>query len=96
MRSDTRLGRIPPTCTRELLQRRLDAGAAVDLSGVPARVVYDGWLVFIVPEDATKSVNLSVRSTVHPWAVYDLRAYGLPRLVARFDDDKAVLWALAD
>lgn len=77
-----------------LLQARLDAATPVELNGKPARVVFDGWLLFIVPEDARKAVNLSVRSSVHPWAYYDLRPYGLPRLVARFGDGKAVLWAL--
>lgn len=77
-----------------LLQARLDAGTAANLGGSPVRAVFDGWLLFIVPEDARKAVHLSVRSTVHPWAYYDLTPYGLPRIVARFDKDKAVLWTL--
>jgi len=86
VRHSTDLGR--------LLQARLDAGTAANLGGSPVRIVFDGWLLFIVPEDARKAVNLSVRSTVHPWAYYDLTPYGLPRLVAHFDKDKAVLWTL--
>jgi hypothetical protein len=82
------------TDLRKLLALRLDAATPVTLNGVPVRVLFDGWLLFIVPEDARKSLNLSVRSTVYPWAYYDLTPYGLPRLVARFDDGKAVLWAL--
>lgn len=78
----------------KLLQARLAAATPITLNGKPVRVLFDGWLLFIVPEDARKAVNLSVRSTVHPWAYYDLAPYGLPRLVARFDDGKAVLWAL--
>lgn len=78
----------------KLIQRRLDAATPIELDGARVRVLFDGWLLFIVPEDSRKAVNLSVRSTVHPWAYYDLEPYGLPRLVARFDDDKAVLWAL--
>lgn len=78
----------------KLLQARLAAATPIELNGKPVRVLFDGWLLFIVPEDARKAVNLSVRSTVHPWAYYDLTPYGLPRLVARFDEDKAVLWAL--
>lgn len=82
------------TDLRQLLQARLDAGTSLSLNGAPVKVVYDGWLLFIVPEDAEKAVNLSVRSSIHPWAYYDLTPFGLPRLVARFDGDKAVLWAL--
>lgn len=82
------------TDLRKLLQARLDAAIPVSLNGAPVKVIYDGWLVFIVPEDAEKAVNLSVRSSAYPWAFYDLTPFGLPRLVARFDEDKAVLWAL--
>lgn len=77
-----------------LLQARLDQATPVVLNGARARVLFDGWLLFIVPEDARRAVNLSVRSSVHPWAYFDLTPYGLPRLVARFDDGKAFLWAL--
>lgn len=82
------------TDLRKLLQSRLDAATSVSLNGSPVKVIYDGWLLFIVPENAEKALNLSVRSSVHPWAYYDLTPYGLPRLVARFDKDTAVLWAL--
>lgn len=85
---------VRSTDLRKLLQARLDAATPLSLNGAPVKVLYDGWLLFIVPEDAGKAVNLSVRSSVHPWAYYDLTPFGLPRLVARFDDDKAVLWAL--
>ena len=85
---------VHSTDLRKLLQARLDAATPIELNGMPVRVLFDGWLLFIVPEDARKAVNLSVRSSVHPWAYYDLTPFGLPRLVARFDDGKAVLWAL--
>ncbi|MBI2386094.1 MAG: hypothetical protein HYV14_08775 [Elusimicrobia bacterium] len=78
----------------KLLQRRLDAATVIAMNGSPVRVIFDGWLLFIVPENAEKALNLSVRSSVYPWAYYDLTPYGLPRLVARFDKDQAVLWAL--
>lgn len=80
----------------KLLRLRLDAATPLALNGARVRVLFDGWLLFIVPEDSRKAVNLSVRSTVHPWAYYDLTPYGLPRLIARFDKDKAVLWALPE
>ncbi|UPT74254.1 MAG: hypothetical protein M0D55_00320 [Elusimicrobiota bacterium] len=82
------------TDLRKLLQIRLDAGTDVVLGGVPVRAVFDGWLLFLVPPDASKAVNLSVRSTLHPWAVYDLAAAGLGRLAVRYDEDKAVLYPL--
>lgn len=79
------------TDLRKLLQLRLDAATKIELGGAQVRAIYDGFLLFIVPEDAGKSVNLSVRSTVYPWAVYDLTAYGLPRLLVHFDENKARL-----
>lgn len=82
------------TDLRKLLQARLDAATPIRLNGLPVRAVFDGFLLFLVPEDPRKSLNLSVRSVAYPWAYYDLTPYGLPRLVARFDKDKAVLWAL--
>lgn len=82
------------TDLRRLFQLQLDAATPVSLGGVPVRVLYSGFLLFIVPEDPSKSLNLSARSFAYPWAYYDLTPYGLPRLVVRFDEDKAVLWAL--
>lgn len=83
------------TDLRSLLQARIDAGTAVDLGGSPVRAVLDDWLLFLVPKDASKALNLSVRSTVYPWAYYDLTSYGLPRLLVRFDKGEgARLWAL--
>jgi hypothetical protein len=73
----------------KLLQLRLDAATPVDLGGTRVRVIFDGWMLFVVPADASKSLNLSVRSTVYPWALYDLTPYGLPRLLVRFDEQKS-------
>lgn len=78
----------------KLIQKRVDAGTTVVLNGVPARVLFDGWLLYIVPADASKALNLSVRSTVHPWAYYDLTPYGLPKLLMSFDKDAALIWPL--
>lgn len=77
-----------------LIQKRVDAGTAVTLDGVPARALFDGWLLYIVPPDASKALNLSVRSTVHPWAYYDLTPYGLPKLLVNFEKDAASIWTL--
>ena len=78
----------------KLLQKRLDAGTTVVLNGAPTRMLFDGWLLYIVPADASKALNLSVRSSVYPWAYYDLTPYGLPKLLVSFDKDAAVIWPL--
>jgi hypothetical protein len=89
-----REGVVYRTDVDALVKARLAAATPLTLNGAKVRSFYDGWSLFIATDDAGTAVNLSVVSTVYPWAYYDLRPWGLARLAVRFDGDKAVLWSL--